>query len=100
MIFKAGTSTFTVPAVGIICDVLIVGGGGGGGFDGSGGGGGGEVKYYTNNITSFKTGGAYTLSEGTYTINVGTGGAAGANINSAGSNGTISEIKNNLGTTL
>jgi hypothetical protein len=100
MIFTAGTSTFTVPSGGINCDILIVGGGGGGGFDGSGGGGGGEVKYYTNNITTFKTGEAYTLSVGTYTINIGSGGAAGANINSPGSNGTISEIKNNLGTTL
>jgi len=100
MIFTAGTSTFTVPSGGINCDILIVGGGGGGGFDGSGGGGGGEVKYYTNNTTTFKTGEAYTLSSGTYTINVGTGGAAGVSVSSAGTNGTISEIKNNLGTTL
>jgi hypothetical protein len=100
MIFTAGTSTITVPTGGINCDILIVGGGGGGGFDGSGGGGGGEVKYYTNNTTTFKTGNAYTLSEGIYTINVGTGGAAGVSVSSAGVNGTISEIKNNLGTTL
>jgi len=100
MIFKGGTSTFTVPAGGIVCDILVVGGGGGGGFDGSAGGGGGEVKYYTNNITTFKTGEAYTLSAGTYTINVGIGGAAGVSVSSAGTNGTISEIKNNLGTTL
>ena len=100
MIFTAGTSTFTVPSGGIVCDILIVGGGGGGGFDGSGGGGGGEVKYYTNNITAFNTGAAYTLLEGTYTINVGTGGTAGVSVSSAGENGTISEIKNNLGTTL
>ena len=100
MIFTAGPSTFTVPSGGIKCDILVVGGGGGGGFDGSGGGGGGEVKYYTNNITTFKTGDSYTLTEGTYTVNVGTGGAAGVNINSVGTNGTISEIKNNLGTTL
>ena len=100
MIFTAGPSTFTVPSGGIQCDILVVGGGGGGGFDGSGGGGGGEVKYYTNNITTFKTGTSYTLSEGTYTVNVGTGGAAGVSVSSAGTNGTISEIKNNLGTTL
>jgi hypothetical protein len=100
MIFKEGTSTFTVPSGGIVCDILIVGGGGGGGFDGSGGGGGGEVKYYTDVSSSFKTGNAYTLTAGIYTINVGTGGSASANINSPGANGTISEIKNNLGITL
>jgi hypothetical protein len=100
MVFKEGTSTFTVPSGGIVCDILIVGGGGGGGFDGSGGGGGGEVKYYTDVSSSFKTGNAYTLTAGIYTINVGTGGSASANINSPGANGTISEIKNNLGITL
>jgi len=100
MILKEGTSTFTVPSGGIVCDILIVGGGGGGGFDGSGGGGGGEVKYYTDVSSSFKTGNAYTLTAGIYTINVGTGGSASANINSPGANGTISEIKNNLGITL
>ena len=41
MIFTAGTSTFTVPSVGINCDILMIGGGGAGGW-GKGGGGAGS----------------------------------------------------------
>ena len=95
----SGTYKFEIPS-GLICDILLVGGGGGGGFDGSGGGGGGEVKYYTNNTTSFKTGSSYTFSREIYTINVGSGGIRAAGATSAASNGNVSEIKNNAGTTL
>jgi len=91
--------TFTT-SQNLLCDILLVGGGGGGGFDGSGGGGGGEVKYYTNFSSSFKTGSSYTFSPGTYTVNVGSGGLRGANVNSVSANGNASEIKNNTGTTL
>ena len=92
--------TINVPTGGIVCDVLVVGGGGGGGYDGSGGGGGGEVKYYTDVSTSFKTGASYTLPAGTNYIYVGKGGTAGVSVNLSGANGTISQIKNNSGTTL
>ena len=84
----------------LLCDILLVGGGGGGGFDGSGGGGGGEVKYYTDFTTSFKTGFSAILTQGTYTVNVGSGGARATSGTSAASNGNITEIKNNAGITL
>ena len=84
----------------LLCDILLVGGGGGGGFDGSGGGGGGEVKYYTDFTTSFKTGFSAILTQGTYTVNVGSGGLRGANVNTVSANGNVSEIKNNAGITL
>ncbi len=84
----------------LLCDILLIGGGGGGGFDGAGGGGAGEVKYYTNNTTSFKTGLSTILTQGTYTVNVGAGGLRGANVNAVSANGNASEIKNNIGTTL
>ena len=41
MIFTGGTSTFTVPSGGIVCDILMIGGGGAGGW-GKGGGGAGS----------------------------------------------------------
>jgi hypothetical protein len=41
MIFTTGTSSFTVPAGGIICDILMIGGGGAGGYGGNQGVGGG-----------------------------------------------------------
>jgi|694.fasta_scaffold00405_9 hypothetical protein len=63
MIFTAGTSTFTVPAEGIVCDILVVGGGGGGGKRHGGGGGAGTLLYHKN----------ITLN-GTYNIIVGGGG--------------------------
>ena len=47
------------------CDILIVGGGGGGGKAHAGGGGAGSLIYLTN----------ISLNAGTYTINVGKGGA-------------------------
>ena len=84
--------TLTVPTGGIVCDILLVGGGGGGARRMGGGGGAGALIYVTNQ----------NLSAGTYTINVGNGGAGSAtsgNIDNAsrlsikrGSNGFDSEI--------
>jgi len=69
----------------IVCDILLVGGGGGGGYDsggGGGGGGGGGVYEILN----------YNLKTGTYSINIGAGGAGGVSVssinNGAGSNGS------------
>jgi hypothetical protein len=79
MIFKGGTSTFTVPAGGIVCDILVVGGGGGGS---AGGGGGGGYIYLTN----------ISLSSGTsYTATVGNGGT-GATLNTNGNQGASSSF--------
>jgi hypothetical protein len=49
-------------------DYLVVGGGGAGGYRIAGGGGGG----------GFRTGSAFSVSPGTYTVTVGSGGVAGA----------------------
>jgi hypothetical protein len=40
IIFKTGTSSFTVRSGGVICDILMIGGGGAGGNNGGGGGAG------------------------------------------------------------
>jgi hypothetical protein len=69
---------------GILCDILVVGGGGSGGTDGGGGGGGGEVKYSINQNLN-----------GTYTINVGSGGKGIYNTNIAGNSGNTSSIIRN-----
>jgi len=53
-----------------------------------GGGGAGEVKLYTNNDVSYKTGNAITFTPGTYTINVGSGGI----VTNIGNNGVDSII--------
>jgi len=82
MIFRAGTSTITVPSGGIVCDILIVGGGGGGGARHAGGGGAGAVIYLTNQ----------TLSAGIYIVNVGNGGAGSQAISGPGSKGDDSSI--------
>ena len=84
--------TLTVPTGGVVCDILVVGGGGGGARRMGGGGGAGALIYVTNQ----------NLSAGTYTINVGNGGAGSAtagNIDTSsrlsikrGSNGFDSEI--------
>ena len=81
MIFKGGTSTFTVPTGGIVCDILLVGGGGGGGNLG-GGGGGGDVIYQTN----------ISLPIGTYNIVVGAGGTGNTGYRVSGNNGNNSSI--------
>ena len=88
MIFTAGSSTFTVPSGGIICDILVVGGGGGGGTGHGGGGGAGALIYTTNQ----------TLSSGAYTINVGNGGAAVASRGITANNGQSSSILFNSST--
>ena len=80
MIFKEGTSTFTVPSGGIVCDILIVGGGGAGGAFG-GGGGAGQVLYGTNVF----------INSGTVNINVGNGGATTTGLN-VSQNGFSSSI--------
>jgi hypothetical protein len=82
MIFKGGTSTFTVPAGGIVCDILVVGGGGSGGAFGGGGGGGGDVIYQQN----------ISFPAGTYNINVGSGGTSttGSDRGNNGANSSIS----------
>ena len=87
MIFKGGTSTFTVPAGGIVCDILLVGGGGGGGFGGSngrggGGGGAGQFLLKTN----------YSLNTGTYNIQVGNGGLGGTVSTENGGTGNNTSI--------
>jgi len=72
------------------CDILIVGGGGGGGYDTAGGGGSGACIISLNNTFN-----------GTYTIKVGNGGAAGISsseigyIGNPGSNGYDSIISKN-----
>jgi len=80
MIFSAGTSTFTVPSGGIVCDILIVGGGGGGGAGIGSGGGAGGLLYYTG----------VNISAGIYTIIVGEGGSGAVNYLARGANGNNS----------
>jgi len=53
-----------------------------------GGGGAGQVKLYTNNDVSYKTGNAITFTPGTYTINIGSGGI----VTNIGNNGVDSII--------
>jgi hypothetical protein len=83
MIFTAGTSSFTVPAGGIICDILMIGGGGaGGGASGyNGGGGGGAGACIVSINQSFTT--------GTYNVAVGTGDTATGTVTGAGGDSTI-----------
>jgi len=83
------SSSFVVSSLGslgdqAIVDYLVVGGGGGGGTNGGGGGGGGQV-----------IAGTYTPTVDSFTITVGTGGAAGdpnnANVSlRSGANGNSS----------
>ena len=90
------TYTLTVQK-NISCELLVVGGGGAGGHDGSGGGGGGQVKFYTNRSASYKSGNAFNLSAGTYTISVGIGGTAGyGRFNGVGKPSIIRDSFNNI----
>ena len=84
MIFRnaGATHTFTVPTGVLNCDILMIGGGGGGG--GSSGGGAGACIVAIN----------HTLTEGTYQVYVGVGGAPGGGTTS-GSNGSESYIYRN-----
>ena len=68
---STGNSTFTVTKGGKV-DVLIVGGGGSGGVDHGGGGGAGELIFKENVF----------VSESSYTVVVGAGGAAVNNVRS------------------
>jgi hypothetical protein len=79
MIFTAGTSSFTVPAGGIICDILMIGGGGAGGNAGGGGGGAGACIVSINQ--SFTT--------GTYNVAVGAGDTSSATTTGAGGDSLI-----------
>ena len=79
MIFTAGTSSFTVPAGGIICDILMIGGGGAGGWPSGGGGGAGACIVSINQ--SFTT--------GTYNVAVGAGDGASGSPTGAGGDSTI-----------
>jgi len=81
MIFTAGSSTFTVPSEGIICDILVVGGGGGGGNDRGGGGGAGGLVFQTG-----------VKLNGTINVSVGIGGIASVNDTTTGGNGGASSI--------
>ena len=80
-----GASTFT-PATSGLVDVLVVAGGGGGGSATTsipgGGGGAGEVYFATN----------VSLSQGSYTINVGSGGAGSTSSIVRPANGNSSNI--------
>ena len=87
MIFTGGTSTFTVPTEGIVCDILMVGGGGGGGGQNAGGGGAGGLVLIQN----------ITLS-GNFTISVGNGGSGGTGEGPGGSgiNTTFTKSDNSI----
>ena len=87
---SGGTETQTSYTVNFpestLCDILVVGGGGGGGYSYVGGGGGGGGYVYLQNIS---------VPSGNYTVNVGSGGAAGVNGASPagwGGNGANSSI--------
>jgi hypothetical protein len=64
MIFTAGTSSFTVPAGGIVCDILMIGGGGAGGYGGPGGGGGGAGACIIAINQTLSTAGLYNVAVG------------------------------------
>ena len=87
---SGGTETQTSYTVNFpestLCDILVVGGGGGGGYSYVGGGGGGGGYVYLQNVN---------LPSGSYTVNVGSGGAGGVNGASPagwGGNGANSSI--------
>lgn len=94
---SVGTQNWTVPADVTSISIVAIGGGGGGGGGGSGsyykvgaGGGGGGLGY-ANNV-------AVTPGQ-TLSITVG-GGGTGGGANTNGTNGGVSEVKNDLGQTL
>ena len=66
MIFKTGTSSFTVKSGGVNCDILMIGGGGAGGYYGGGGGAGACIVAIGR-----------TLPSGVCNVTVGAGGAGG-----------------------
>ena len=94
-VMKAGMFRIPAPYVATV-DILAVGGGGGGGSTvsfGQGGGGGGAGGY---SMVEGKK-----LSVGTFTVQVGAGGSAGASANAGlaarGANGGVSLVTNGVG---
>jgi len=75
-LFTAASSTF-ITAIPFTVDILMIAGGGGGGTDNGGGGGAGGLLYNSG----------VTLTDATYTMSIGTGGAANTN----GGNTTFSK---------
>jgi fibronectin-binding autotransporter adhesin len=74
---SGSTYTWTKPNSLSSTKLLVVGGGGGGGFDGAGGGGAGGLIYNAS----------YSLSNDSYSITVGAGGARSTTVNGQASNG-------------
>ena len=76
----------------IVCDILVVGGGGGGGSKAGPGGGAGALIYKTN----------YNFPAGSYSVNIGAGGAGGTNAakNPGSNGGDTSIINTNTSTTI
>ena len=72
--------------VNTLCDILVIGGGGGGGASVGGGGGAGGVVYQNNIILN-----------GTYTINVGSGGRS---TTTMGANNNIDCVSNGIPSTI
>lgn len=76
-----------------ICDILVIGGGGGGGASWGAGGGAGALIYKTS----------YNLQAGSYSINIGLGGAGGIAATTGrghdGFNGSDTSIVNNISST-
>jgi hypothetical protein len=79
MIFTANGS-FTVPAGGIVCDILMIGGGGAGGASGGGGGGAGACIVAINQSLT---------TAGVYNVFVGGGDTATTATTGAGTDSTI-----------
>ena len=79
MIFTSGTSSFTVPTGGIICDILMIGGGGAGGYSGGGGGAGACIVAINQSFTT----------AGVYNVVVGAGDTANTTTTGAGADSTI-----------
>jgi hypothetical protein len=77
IIFKTGTSSFTVRSGGVNCDILMIGGGGSGGSGGGGGGAGACIVAI-----------GHTLPSGVVNVTVGAGGSASTDSN--GGNSLIS----------
>jgi hypothetical protein len=98
MIFKTGTSTFTVRSGGVICDILMIGGGGAGGRNGGGGAGacivtightlpGGECKVIVGADSTDSNGGDSSISVDGTTLYLAKGGGMGAHISYNGNPG-------------
>ena len=80
MIFKTGTSSFTVRSGGVICDILMIGGGGVGSYFRGGGGAGACIVAI-----------GHTLPGGVCNVTVGAGGYSSINGNGSDSSISVSE---------